>query len=390
MTTALLVDTNFAAGPIRSALLSAGYDVFVAGNRPDDGLARSNDRYIELDYSDPSKLEALVRQYQVGALIPGCNDLSYSVCCEVAHKVELPGFESPEVLNRLHKKDQFRELCESLSIPVPRTYPSVKEALQAPGKLIVKPVDAYSGRGIQLLADLSTRTLTQALEEAATQSRSGKALIEDFVEGRLSSYSAFLVGGSVYKAFNVAEFGSVNPYVVDISYLMPSSEWEDSLRSDVESIAKKLGIRSGLIHLQYISSADQYWLIEPTRRCPGDLYAELVTRATGFPYADAYIAPFIRQEPSHRLRTVEQAFTVRHTVASDRRGVFDRIEFLDSAYLSGWYALAETGDTLFPSPGGRVAVSFFNPPGVHERDELVESLFSKKVFRLQYRDALDN
>ena len=276
MTTALLVDTNFAAGPIRSALLSAGYDVFVAGNRPDDGLARSNDRYIELDYSDPSKLEALVRQYQVGALIPGCNDLSYSVCCEVAHKVDLPGFESPEVLNRLHKKDQFRELCESLSIPVPRTYPSVNEALQAPGKLIVKPVDAYSGRGIQVLADLSTRTLTQALEEAATQSRSGKALIEDFVEGRLST-SAFLVGGSVTKPLT-SEFGSVNPYVVDIA-TMPSSEWEDSLRSDVESIAKKLGIRSGLIHLQYISSADQYWLIEPTRRCPGDLYAELVTRA---------------------------------------------------------------------------------------------------------------
>ena len=88
------------------------------------------------------------------------------------------------------------------------------------------------------------------------------------MEGNLFSYSAFLADGRVNCAFNVAEFGSVNPFVVDTSYVIDVPDREHELKVAVERIAAELGFAVDW-YLQYIASQSQLWIIEPTRRCPG-------------------------------------------------------------------------------------------------------------------------
>ena len=388
MKRALLVDTNFSAAPIAAALSGDGFKVCTVGARPSDSLALAHSDYIQADYSLPGTLESVIDQYGIDLLVPGCNDVSYEVCCEVANKLGLEGFEIGASLQKLHRKDQFRSLCEALSIPAPKTYATVEEGLMAPGSLMIKPIDAYSGKGVQVLRQPTRVSIQDALNTASLASSRGTALIEDFVEGQLYSYSAFLEAGRVQAAFNVIEFGSVNPFVVDTSYVLAGHRFESELKANVETLAAALSIGRGLIHLQYIASESQYWLIEPTRRCPGDLYSELIKRSTGYPYAEAYASAFVGGDLP-KPDQVKPEYTIRHTLAAESEGVLDHVQCLNGAQLTAWYSLASSGARLTPSPGGRVAVAFFTAGSEGERYSLVEDLRAGRVLKIQFRDNID-
>ena len=383
---ALLVDTNFSAGPLRQALIEQGHEVWVIGSNRGDALASEGDRYLEIDYANTRQLISVIERLAIEAVVPGCNDLSYAVCCEVAATLQLRGFEAPSALRSLHQKAEFRALCRSLKIPAPRTYATTSDATKASGQIIVKPTDSYSGKGIQVLERPTEKSLDVALRFAETQSRTNSALMEDFVDGSLFSYSAFLSRGKVVKAFNVAEFGSVNPFVVDTSYVTQSARMEPALKEVVEGLAASLDIRSGLMHLQYIFDGTQYWMIEATRRCPGDLYCDLIRRSTGFSYASAYVAPFIDNQLQYSASD-ENLPIVRHTVAADRTAVFESLSFLDNVDLQAWHPLARTGDLLSASPAGRIGVAFFGTSGFDDIEHLVGQLLSSAKYTVQYRES---
>lgn len=258
----------------------------------------------------------------------------------------------------------------------------------APGSLMIKPIDAYSGKGVQVLRQPTRVSIQDALNTASLASSRGTALIEDFVEGQLYSYSAFLEAGRVQAAFNVIEFGSVHPFVVDTSYVLAGHRFESELKANVETLAAALSIGRGLIHLQYIASESQYWLIEPTRRCPGDLYSELIKRSTGYPYAEAYASAFVGGDLP-KPDQVKPEYTIRHTLAAESEGVLDHVQCLNGAQLTAWYSLASSGARLTPSPGGRVAVAFFTAVSEGERYSLVEDLRAGKVLKIQFRDNID-
>ena len=388
MKRALLADTNFSAAPIRHALIAEGYEVWVVGRNSADALAVGDKNYVEKDYSDVDQLEAVARELQVQALVPGCNDVSYAACCEVAAVLGMPGFETKQALECLHNKNQFRTLCHSLSIPAPQTYKTIDEALRARNRIIIKPVDAYSGRGIKVLSQPSESELQTAMTHAESESRASTALVEEFVDGDLFSYSAFLSEGAVLVAFSVAEYCSVNPFTVDVSYLMPPVGLEAKLKKDVETLALELGIKSGLMHIQYIARGNDYWVIEPTRRCPGDLYSELIRYSTGFTYAEAYIAPFAGTQFPSSVPGMGR-HVVRHTVASDRCGIFESLAFSDHVHLTAWYPLARTGDSLAPSPGGRIGVAFFGSADQSHSVSKAQEMVSARIYQNKLRDLQD-
>lgn len=385
MKKALLVDTNFAAVPISRALHKFGYRVATVGARESDPLAMANKDYYHLDYSDIAALESLVRRMDVDVIVPGCNDLSYGVCSEVAHRVGLPGFESPSAVSALHSKKLFRDLCAALALPAPKRYASPEAAVHSGGAVIVKPTDAFSGRGVEVLASPDTKKLQQAMERSRAHSVSSTVLLEEYVDGDLYSYSAFLNGGEVVTAFHVAEFGSVNPFVVDTSFLVPTPKIEPELRQSTNAIAKELGIRSGLVHIQYIAHEDRFWIIEPTRRCPGDLYSLLIELSTGYPYAEAYVSGFLEQSVP-AVGALKRYPIVRHTVAARHSGTFQSLAIDTNVAITAWTPLATVGESLKPSPHGRVGVAFFAPKEESARDALVERLLAGEVFNL----TLDN
>lgn len=337
MTRALLVDPNFSSVPIGQALAQHGIDVATVGRKTSEGPYRN---HFDIDYSDRAAMRALLQRERFDYLIPGCTDKSYESCSALAADWGFPALDSPEIFNQLYSKSKFRALCHQLAICVPRVFTSEQEALQSNVPVIIKPDDAHSGIGITRL-DLPTSTsLSRAVKVAQDFSSSGRVVIEEYVHGQLHSYSAFLQDRRVHCAFHVAEYGTLNPFAVDTSYVLPTSSHELELENCAEKIAHALGLDCGLLHIQYLAKDSDICLIEATRRCPGDLYAMLVTRSTGFPYAAAFGAPFIAQPISKIESPKFHRYLIRHTVSRKTFNLMGRNILEMGAAVEAWVPIA--------------------------------------------------
>jgi biotin carboxylase len=387
VTDVVLVDAGFSARPLKQAMESSGYRVHTVGARGTDALAMENPQHHFLDYSDVNDLYKLIEQLRPVAVLPGCTDLSYEVCCQLAESGLIEGFESSDSLRQLHDKAAFRALCQRHHILSPQTFASIDEALSAACSLVVKPTDAFSGKGITILEAPTRASIRSAQETAMGASRSKNCVMEECIKGQLFSFSAFLSAGSVDQAFTVIEFGFVNPLVVDTSFVVDAENTEIILAHHTEVLCAALGITNGLFHVQYILTADGPCLIEVTRRCPGDLYSELIYRTLGFDYAARYTSGFLGATSPVVSRSPNGTcyhHVIRHTVTGSKTGYLASLEFKKSEALKAWYPLAVSGAAMAPSPSGRVGVAFYGVNSSDARDELVQLIGNDELVSICY------
>jgi hypothetical protein len=288
----LLLDAAFAAVPIHDFLVASDLDVWTMGNRANDPLALAYpDRWVQGDYSNVEAVRSVIDQLSIDAVVPGCTDVSMATF--VAGEVKGPYRYSAEADAILNTKNLFRKLCADLDLPSPRIV--TQDQLPRKERLICKPVDSFSGRGVSIFDASDARATLQAFATARRESPTAQVICEEFVEGQLYSYSCFLENGRVDVAFVAREGSRYNPQAVDTSYVV---DWTGDrktqiLKHSVEKIANHLKLCDGLVHVQFIASDSKLAIVEITRRCPGDLYSLLIEYSTGFPFASRYASYFV-------------------------------------------------------------------------------------------------
>jgi biotin carboxylase len=373
----LLVDTNFSSGPILNMLRNAGHTVMFAGGNPRDFLAKATPGYEQLDYSNAGALADLCTRLGIEYLVPGCNDRSYYSCAEVAESLHFPGIDSLYATETINHKQKFRSFAQGEGLSVPRVF----SADEKPAcKVIVKPVDAYSGRGIAVVPSGDALLLEQAVKAAQAESRSGDCLVEEFVEGQLYSHSAFVVNGRVVQDFVVIEHGSANPFVVDTSHIAVDfpDDIHRRIRREIEHLAQSLRLCDGLVHTQFLLKDEKFWLVEITRRCPGDLYSQLIELSTGFPYVASYAKGFLGQRAAPG--PAKQQFILRHTVTLPHEGLLQHLHFKHPLQMERWVPIASTGDLLAPSPVGRIALLFARCTNAAELQALANLALKRQLY----------
>lgn len=378
----LLIDTNYSAAPIYDFLTLSGHEVFVCGGNPVDFLAKSVSNYIPLDYSDIEKTRDLIKELNIGFIVPGCNDLSYKVAVELNSDDRYPGLDTPEVTETINNKEKFRTFCARSGLPAPRIIP-FEEATEV-GPIIVKPVDAYSGRGITIIPHAAENSLAEAIRIAKQYSRTQTCLIEQYVPGQLYSHTTFLRDGTLQADFIVEEHGSANPFVVDTSRVISdfAPPLLQRIRRDILRMAESLGLVDGLIHTQFIAVEDRYWIIEVTRRCPGDLYAELIERATGYPYAQQYAAPFVDLQVTVKAQSPTPSWVFRHTISTPTQRTFRSVQFNTSIQIDKIVPLSLAGDSVSASPFGRIGLMFARAASEPELSRLFQMALARTLYTL--------
>lgn len=385
MSRVLLVDTNFSSAPIYDYLLRQGHEVLVVGGNPRDALARSARNYVNLDYSDIDRTRELVRTQNIDYLVPGCNDVSYRVCAKLNEDLRYPGIDTSEVTETLNNKKLFREFALAHSLPVPRLI--APEQLISHWPVIIKPVDAYSGRGVTVLRESQSSLLAAALQQAREYSRTRTCIVEEYVEGQLYSHSAFISEQEIVWDVIVEEHGTVHPFAVDTSRV--AHDFPDRLyqavRDSVISLSRSLQLVDGIVHTQFIASSNAISLIEITRRCPGDLYSKLIQSTTGIDYAENYTRPFLGQkfrfDPVHDT----PSWIMRHTISSAEELILNGFRFHIPLQIENLVPIRQTGDRVKAAPLDRIAILFAR---TDSQDEL-EEIFSRTIERRLYSIVQD-
>ncbi len=381
----LLLDTNVASAPIHQYLTEAGYEVHVAGRNPSDFLAKAVTNYINLDYSDVEATFALVERLAPNYLVPGCNDLSYETCAAISARRPFPGIDPVEAVHTLGNKQAFRRYAAQHDIPSPR---QIAETDAVAGRsVIVKPVDAYSGRGVTALKAPTTDEIAAAIALAKSFSAAGACLIEEFVEGQLYSHTAFLGEEGVVADFIVEEHGSINPFTVDTSRVVAnfSPALLAEVRAAIEKIARDLKLTSGLIHTQFITEGDQFWIVEVTRRCPGDLYSLLISLSTGFSYAENYARPFLGLPFRDGAR--RDSAILRHTLTLREAQTFGVLQFHRPVQIEKFFPQALAGDRVAAAPFGRIGILFARTEPGAALDDLMAATLRGELYSVLAHDG---
>jgi len=318
----LLCDANFCVLPIVKTIKDKGYNLSVVGSLLNDPAHKIADSSVGIDYSDIDKLYEHIKKNDYDFIVPGCNDRSYMSLSFIAEKLAFKGFDKFETVLTIHHKDKFKKFADSKGYPIPRAVSELNKIDKLKFPIIIKPIDSFSGKGTNKVEKLDE--VEEYWEEAKKFSKDGAVIAEEFIEGKLYSHSAFIKNGKIIIDFFVNEYCTVYPYQVNSSNIVAniSKKIQNKLREWLEQFAKDLKLVDGLVHTQFIANDKDFYLIEVARRCPGDLYSELIKKSTGIDYAKLYTMPFIGLELPNKIEIKYRKYFSRHTVSTDKDCIF--------------------------------------------------------------------
>jgi biotin carboxylase len=319
----LLLGSSFSALPILKYLQKNNFEVTVCGSVMSDPCHNFADNSVFIDYSNVDEVEFEIINNKYDYIVPSSNDASYLTCSKIGEKFAFFGVDSIEVTNIIHNKEFFRNFCKKHNIISPKSKTislnnSEEVFLNFP--LIVKPTDSFSGKGITKVSN--QLELTTALSRIREVSKDDSCVVEEFVEGTLHSHSAFVRNGKIVKDFFVDEFCTTYQYQVNCSNY-PSrlcDKLRNLVKTEISRIIDSLNLVDGLLHTQFISENEKFWIIESMRRAPGDLYGHMIKLSTRFDYTAFYVNPFLGiKNENFNIESYQEKPISRHTVSGKEK-----------------------------------------------------------------------
>jgi biotin carboxylase len=328
----LLMGGSHSELPLIKAARGLGLEVISSGNRPDHPGHALASEYFAADFSKPDEMIEVARRSRCDFIVSAANDYAYLSACEVAQRLQLPGFDPVNTAYQLHHKHLFKPLAAALGLPVTRfatlenddLAPSGMNALRYP--LVVKPVDLTGGKGISVVS--TPEELPAAIQNARRLSKSPSLVIEEFFKGSLHSYSAIIENGEVVFDYADNEYCHPTPYLVSTSTsiaAVPLHVFAD-LRFQTQKLAGHLELVDGILHCQFLYGGGDYVILEYTRRCSGDLYSSVVQAVTGLHHAEQFIRQSVQLPLNLSRQPPAGDFIARHCVFASQAGRFNGIE----------------------------------------------------------------
>jgi len=322
----LVLGCSHAEVPIIRALQSRSVFVGVVGSDSNGPAFLLANTAHFADYSDHREIRQIVESNEYETVIAGCNDFAAFTQAHLGDLFVGQEFDTVEQTEVIHLKDRFRALCGEYSIPSPRAQvvdgnsPVDDHVNELAWPLIVKPTDLTGGKGMSVCTTRSE--LDRALHEALGTSRRDLVVVEEFVEGQLRSACYWLTDGRPRLIVHADEFMFRNPYLVSaaLSPSLASPEQLDALTDTISLLCSVIGLRDGLLHVQYIANEHTFAILEVCRRPPGDLFIQIPTALGDKSISDLIVdhALGIRpQLPSGDIRTQP---TLRLCLMTSRNG----------------------------------------------------------------------
>jgi carbamoylphosphate synthase large subunit len=354
--------------------MSKKHILSVAGSLLSDPAHKIAHKSVPINYSQEDILYKHISEEKYNFVVPGCNDMSYLSLAKIAEKLNYSGFDKYETVLTIHHKDKFRAFAESHNYPVSKAINDIEKIDSLKFPIIIKPVDSFSGKGTNKVDSLDD--VDFFWKEAENFSKTKSAVAEEFVEGKLYSHSAFIKNKKIIIDFFVNEYCTVYPYQVNSSNIATklSEKVQNGLREWTEQFAKDLDLVDGLVHSQFISDNETFSLIEIARRCPGDLYSQLIQKSTGINYAELYSMPFIGEELPSRIEKKNNKFISRHTVSVDKECIFISSSANLEAKSIQNVQLKYSGQKMKSAPFDKSGIYFIEHNNLKEMEEKTEKL----------------
>ncbi|MCR5678134.1 MAG: ATP-grasp domain-containing protein [Agathobacter sp.] len=380
--------------PLIRAAQAQGYYVITTGNNAKAPGHKVSDEYAPFDYSDYEGMVALAKRLQIDAISQGCSDNCALVAAYMGEKLQMKGHDTFENAKIIHRKDDFKRFAKKIQLktPIATDFSDINEAkaydFRDKYPLIVKPSDQAGGNGVSVV--YSREEYLEAVEKAFGMSRDGKIVVEPYIHGTVHSFSTFIVNGKVATYATLNDYSYANKYMTNTG-ISPADNHVDAvpkLIPEVEKVVRELKLVDGLLHMQYIDSDGDYWIIEMMRRMPGNNCTTAATRAFGIDWRDWIVRAEAGLDCSGipTPRTPEKIYGY-HAIMSDHNGIYQGtvIDEEIKPYIIDYVEYDEPGevvDDYLHQKFGLVQMYFNNDEEkeryIHRIDELIQCVVSEE------------
>lgn len=223
----LILGAGIMQGPAIRFAKERGLEAVVVDGDPKAPCSSWADVFVPIDLKDREAIAAyaqtLLREGGLGGVLTAGTDFSATVAY-VAGKVGLPGIPYQNALDA-SDKERMRRRFKEASVPSPdfvvfTEIPALPAGLPFQYPVVVKPVDNMGGRGCRRVD--RSEELETAVEDALRFSRSGRAIVEEFMEGPEFSLDAIVYRGQITLCGIADRHIFFPPYFIEMGHTMPT------------------------------------------------------------------------------------------------------------------------------------------------------------------------
>ncbi|MDR1363388.1 MAG: ATP-grasp domain-containing protein [Spirochaetaceae bacterium] len=248
----MILGAGIMQGPVIRIAGDMGLESVVVDGNKDAPCAGEADVFERIDLKNKEKITELAlrlkaEQSGLSGVMTAGTDFSATVAW-VAEHAGLPGIPYEAALNA-SDKGRMRRCFKKAGVPSPEFIIVDKEAAPPPPfsyPVVVKPIDNMGGRGCKR-ADNETE-LRVAIKEALKFSRSGQAIVEEYMDGPEYSIDAIVYEGNITICGFADRHIFFPPYFIEMGHTMPSNlegETASLLLETFKTGARSLGLTLG-------------------------------------------------------------------------------------------------------------------------------------------------
>lgn len=298
------------------------------------------DIFYQIPIFDVEAVKEVALREKVDFLITVCADQVLLVVAQVSQMLGLPCYIDYQTAQLVSDKKYMKRIFWENNIPTSR-YVELTELdwnlidnLNYP--MVVKPVDAYSSRGVRKV--WNREELEACFQEASQISRTGGVIVEEFVAGDEISVDVYVENGKA-KLLCVSNSEKINDADRFIIFrgrypVAASGEILDQIQCVAQQIADAFGLIDSPMLIQMINDGRRVSVLEFCARTGGNMKYLLIKRSCGFDVIKAVIDLTLGQKPHVELLPPESHFIVNDFIYCSP-GVFDHLEGFEELRQQG-------------------------------------------------------
>ena len=322
-------------------LKNRGIITVLADGSPNAVARPYADIFYHVNIFDIPAIKEIAVKEKVDFLLTVCADQVLLVVAEVSEALGLPCYIDFKTAQDVSDKIRMKRIFKEVGVPTTDYVETKGLDLDAISHLryplVVKPVDAYSSKGVRKAENLWE--LKQYYAEAQHISRSGAVIVEEYFQGDEISVDAFVVNNKakILTVSNSEKVKDKDRFVIFRGrYPVVAS---DVVLKKIENIAQKIADGFGLVNspllIQLLNNGDDVSVLEFCARTGGNMKWLLIKYSCGVDVITATIDITLGKEPNLELKDTGNKIVVDDFIYC-KPGVFDHFEGFDEMVEQGY------------------------------------------------------
>lgn len=375
-------------------LKDRGYYVVLVDYLPDSPAKSFADYHEQVSTLDNDAVLEVAKKHNAELVISACVDQANITACYVAEQLGLPHPYSFAFASNITNKGYMKRVMMDHGIPTSRYLFFERDDSYSSFDLIypvmVKPADSCAASGVKKANNRDE--LLKYLAEAKAVSRTGRAVVEEFVSGVEVSVYAFIQNHEA-KILMISERYSViegNKQVLKcyatITPPSVSSVAKEKIEYLTNRIAEVFEMNNTPLHVQYICDGDSVNVIEFAPRVGGGISYKNIKENTGFDIIDATIDSYLGNPVNVKATLSSRFYSVN--LAYGIPSIFDHLEgvqeLIDQGIVDSCHFHKTKGASLFDDRASSCRIAAILISG-DSRDEII----SKVKYTFEHINAYD-